>query len=613
MSRLRLSLFLVASSLLAGFAGQTAAQQQTESAKTASVDEVVALVESLGGGAMRDPEKPGQPILYLTFSGTPVPAVATKSGPPRAVTNISDADLERLTKLPLPELVSLSFSNVGVTDAGLVHLSKIPKLSALGLSGPTFTDAGLVHLSKLPKLNTLVLSGTNFSDRSMAEVGKLDSLVHLTFPDGKLTDKGLVHCEKLTKLESLRLRGNKGITDAGLVHLKRLDSLTTLDLSATNITDAGLKQLAGLTNLQFLTLNETRVTDAGLVHLVGLRKLFELNLMHTTVTAAGIKTLAAPRLNYSPVPVEYREPALEAPKSKQAERLAEVVSWLPPDTETVLVARGPFTVGNEKVAASQSVAAFLELRLAWPSLMSLQERKYASDLQGTRVGLAVEGGRRFQPPTDIEARRYEGCRIILFEEDFATKGDRLFEKVFRDASATEEIASHKVALFKEPAEHMTIFVARPAPNIMIEATDRAYLEEVLKRRQQKDLARPGLLDSPAWKKLDPGARYWLVRTYAKPPGDDITSPYLEGSRTADSKAQALAFAFPKAAAKSPVMFYFSDNEDAARIAKKSWGEPAIVEPVEAGVTSIRYPIADVQDLDAFVMWLSWHFGYHEYP
>lgn len=560
------------------------AAPQAESAMTASQsnDEIAAIIKAIGGDAIRDAEKPSQPVVSISFSRLPG-------------SQDSHLDLQRLTKLTLPELDSLMIVGVSVTEADLADLKNFPKLTSLTLTGSALTDRG-------------------FED-----IAKLGNLVYLGFTGTSLSDRGLDHSDALTKIEYLDLSRNKGVTDAGLVHLKRLDTLKELYLDGTSVTDAGLVHLAALTELRVLSLNQTRVTDAGLAHLLGLRKLVMLQLMETAVSAGGLTQLkqlsSLQQVNHSPSGVvEYREPAVEPPSSKQADRLEEVISWLPADTETVLVARGPFTVADTNISTHQSVAAFLQQRLTWLWLAELRDRSYSSDLEGAQIGLVVEGARRFRQPTAAGGFLFEGCRIFIFEDDLADKGDRLFDNIFRDASATEEIASHKVAQFQEQGEQdtQTIFVMRPAPNIIVEATDRSYLQEVLVRMKRKDTTRPALLDLPAWKMLDQAARYWMVRTYAKPPGNDITSPFFEGSLTADPKAKALGFAFPKDAAKSPVVLYFSDNDDAQRIAKKSWGEKAKVERLEAGVIAISYPIENVKDLGEFVLALFWHFGHGFY-
>lgn len=600
------------------------AAPQAENGKTliAPADEVVAAVEAMGGIVIRDTEKPGQPVAMINFFRPPNldtnVRLATKSGGTVSAALVSDKDLERLANLKLPELEVLGLSGVKVTDAGLVHLRKFPKLGFLTLNGSAFTDRGFEEATKLDNLFSLSFASTSLTDKGLAHRGKLPRIyeLHLSWNKG-ITDAGLAELKGLDSLFHLDLSGTN-ITDAGLVHLKGLKSLGDLDLTSTKITDAGLVHLAAFTKLGSLSLSRTRVTDAGLLHLVGMRNLRGLHLGETPVTLGAIKQLQKQlpdlqNLSHSPIP-NYREPEVTAPTSKQADRLSEVISWLPTDTETATVARGPFTVGDANFATGQSAAAALQQTFTQPLLAGLQNGKYASDLEGAQVGLVVEGARRFRQPTALGGFLFEGCRISIFEDDFAKKGDALFEKVFRDAKVTEEIASHKVAQFQEQFEQdtVTMYVARIAPNILVEATDRAYLVEVLTRMRRKDTPRPALLDSPAWKKLDPGARYWMIRTYAKTPGDDITSPYFAGSRTADPKAKAIAFSFPKAATKSPTMIYFSENDDAESIVKKSWGEKVKVQRLEAGVIEISFPIANTQNLWEFVGLLLWHFGHGIY-
>jgi hypothetical protein len=232
-------------------------------------DEAATITESLGGSAIRDTEKPGSPVLALIFyridlpTGTPL---ATKGGQV-PLTHLSDADVQRLTKLNLSELESF------------------------GVSGLQVTDAGIVDLKNFPKLKDLRLAGSAFTDRGFETVAKLENLANLGFCYSSITDQGLVQVGGLKKVHDLDLSGNKGITDAGLVHLRGLESLHSLNLSGASVTDAGLAHLTALKNLEILSLDRTHVTDAGLVHLLRLPKLRQLSLNDTLVSPAGLTQL----------------------------------------------------------------------------------------------------------------------------------------------------------------------------------------------------------------------------------------------------------------------------------------------------------------------------------
>src|SRR5262249_43102388 len=128
------------------------------------------------------------------------------------------------------------------------------------------------------------------------------------------------------------------------------------------------------------------------------------------------------------------------------------------------------------------------------------------------VKLLVEGSRRFRPPTGLGLMRYEGAMIAVFEHDI---DDRIATSLHKGATQTETIAGRRVSLFEVRFENddWTIYVTQPRPDVLISATDRGYLAELLRRIDQhaRERALPDSL--PEWKHIDPTARLWGVRHY----------------------------------------------------------------------------------------------------
>ena len=96
----------------------------------------------------------------------------------------------------------LALDNTLITDDSLVYLRKMTQISSLSLSQTGVTDVGLLHIKELSGLTRLNLDGTN------------------------VTDDSLVCLQGLTQLQELNLRYT-GITDAGLMYLQELPSLRT--------------------------------------------------------------------------------------------------------------------------------------------------------------------------------------------------------------------------------------------------------------------------------------------------------------------------------------------------------------------------------------------------
>jgi hypothetical protein len=110
--------------------------------------------------------------------------------------------------------------SASATDATPADVRRLTRLQILEVLSPYVSDAGLAHLNGLTKLRHLRLNGT------------------------QVTDAGLMHLTEMTKLSDLRLRTTR-VTDARLAHLKGLRTLSFLDLGRTQVTDAGLRHLKG--------------------------------------------------------------------------------------------------------------------------------------------------------------------------------------------------------------------------------------------------------------------------------------------------------------------------------------------------------------------------------
>ena len=98
--------------------------------------------------------------------------------------------------------------------------------------------------------------------------------------------------------------------------------------------------------------------------------------------------------------------------------LTKIMSWLPADTETVTVARGPFVFpsmvfendAKDRAISDKELAQdFEELPL---TLLRLKNGLLSKHLQGKRIALALEGARHFRSPAGLGMMPYEGCSIV---------------------------------------------------------------------------------------------------------------------------------------------------------------------------------------------------------
>jgi hypothetical protein len=112
----------------------------------------------------------------------------------------------------------VSFENIKVTDADLVHLEALRYLDELSLNNTEVTDVGLKHIKGLRHLMMLRLDKT------------------------RVTDAGLEDIKGLRELRALGLGGTQ-ITDVGLEHLKGLKLMRWLDLRGTKVTHKTIEKL----------------------------------------------------------------------------------------------------------------------------------------------------------------------------------------------------------------------------------------------------------------------------------------------------------------------------------------------------------------------------------
>jgi hypothetical protein len=168
----------------------------------------------------------------------------------------------------------------------------------------------------------------------------------------------------------------------------------------------------------------------------------------------------------------------------------QVLSWLPASTETLLTAKGPFHLPNFQVRREDYADHKLqaqELRQAFQgltvTLFAFGNGGLRNQLEGKKILFAAEGSRSFRTPNELGELPYEGCAIVIFADDLGETQETLMKTAGKNALRIENIESHKVAVFQEKMQQdiWTTYVVFPAKNIVVVATNRDYLGEVLAR------------------------------------------------------------------------------------------------------------------------------------
>ncbi len=281
------------------------------------------------------------------------------------------------------------------------------------------------------------------------------------------------------------------------------------------------------------------------------------------------------------------------PQSAVAQDFHEVLSWLPQDTETVTVARGPFVlpsasaqakVGedeNRPITSQELAESFEALPL---SLLGFKDGLLLSHIKGKQILLAVEGARHFRPPAGLGEMLYEGCVIVQFADDLSFDLNLFIKQNQRSVWRVEQMQGRSIVVFQEKLENdtWTTFVAFPNKRILVVATNRDYLKEVLSRQQGKRGNRALPDDLPEWKYVNTDLRFWGLRHFDKGQANaDPTSPFganMFGNHTRDDQAVGLVFNFDETKGKVVKATYLSGDKnlrakhDASIFSLTNWPE-----------------------------------------
>lgn len=275
-----------------------------------------------------------------------------------------------------------------------------------------------------------------------------------------------------------------------------------------------------------------------------------------------------------------------------------VISWLPADTETLLVARGPFWMSNFQIGrdyrdrdtkTEDVQKAFQGLTLG---LFALKDGNLEKRLEGKKILFAAEGSRHFRPPKELGELPYEGCAIAMFGEDLGDLRDTFLKDASKDALKVDEIEGLKVAVFEEQMEQdtWTTFVAFPTKNVVLVATNRDYLQEVLSRMRTPGAKRAFPETLPEWKYVNTQAEFWGTRHFDRSQSTlDPTSPFggQKSANLPDEQAIGLTFQCDPTRDRKATLTYLSGDKNSIRRVEEG-RFPSSSEPEATAGLHIRY-------------------------
>ena len=178
----------------------------------------------------------------------------------------------------------------------------------------------------------------------------------------------------------------------------------------------------------------------------------------------------------------------------------QFLSWLPSDTETMIVARDfslPDLVAIEKKEKGYTQEAlFARLALGpWGINRSLSDY-----LKNRRILLAVEGSRKFRSPKSFGLMLFEGCSIIMFADQLSDRPEQVFKALSGAALRVEEIEGRSILVFEDKSEQdtWTTYVAFAGSDVLLVVTNMDYLREVLSKVRGRNGPRALPETLPEW-------------------------------------------------------------------------------------------------------------------
>jgi hypothetical protein len=252
----------------------------------------------------------------------------------------------------------------------------------------------------------------------------------------------------------------------------------------------------------------------------------------------------------------------------------QILSWLPPDTETVIVARDftlpdPAVLEKTKIHTQEQAFSGLALRTWEGAYKSL-----ASYFKNQKISLAMEGSRKFRAHHGFGLMPFEGCTLIIFAEQLNDRAEQYFKAASATALRIEEVEGHKFLVFQNrlwsDTALWTAFVGFAGPNLLLVATDVGYLREVLSRIAGKNGVRAAPETLAEWGYVDTGAQFWGLRHFDRSGRDqDPSSPFWDPSKVVkspwtDEQAVGLTFSYDPRNAKHPTITYLSGTPSAGK-------------------------------------------------
>jgi len=317
-----------------------------------------------------------------------------------------------------------------------------------------------------------------------------------------------------------------------------------------------------------------------------------------------------------------------------SQTIDQALKWFPADTESIAVARGPFALSTPhepewtpKTWDPNHPISHREIELRFENqpllLFSFKKELLLSKLQGKRLSFVIEGSRGFRRPKGLGLAPFEGCAIASFL-DGVGNDKALRRAIAGGAMRQERIQGVQAFIFEERLEEdiWTSYVVFSGDNIILVASNRGYLDEMLSRMKEAEPDRALPADLPEWKFVNPSLPYWGLRHFDRNGVQtDPSSPFHSNWLTdeADPQAIGIVYAYDPQHPGVALITYLSGDAGIATVhAKRSplnWNAPETVglnisvRPAATGVLVGEYNLGKIESTDSFFLYLGAMMGH----
>lgn len=205
----------------------------------------------------------------------------------------------QLQQFEAKKVQRLSVAHTDVTDAHLERIAKLP-LILLDIRDTKVSNKGIQTIcDKRPDLQALIIEKCpNIDSEGYRKIAELKNLHVLSLRDTNVSDADVELFSTRNDLYLLYVSRSPNITDACIPHLLRMENLYSVRLDRTKVTPKGINRLASLKKLVFIGIGQLNITGENMPNFSKNISMIDFQGNPITPEALRAKVLPLPELWY---------------------------------------------------------------------------------------------------------------------------------------------------------------------------------------------------------------------------------------------------------------------------------------------------------------------------